>query len=40
MDGGIGLTSDQIKGRNTWNLWTGGDEQFWDRMAREGYGFD
>ena len=33
MDGGIALTEDEIKGRNTWNLWCGGDEQFWDRMA-------
>src|SRR5580704_13539636 len=38
MDGGIELTTNEIKGRNTWNLWTGGDEQFWDRMARESYG--
>src|SRR5262245_14779089 len=38
MDGGIALTGDEVKGRNTWNLWCGGDEQFWDRMARESYG--
>src|SRR5207302_631702 len=38
MDGGIELTSDEIKGRNTWNLWCGGNEQLWDRLAREGYG--
>jgi hypothetical protein len=38
MDGGIALGPDEIKGRNTWNLWTGGNEQFWDRMARESYG--
>src|SRR5918911_818876 len=38
MDGGIQLPADEIKGRNTWNLWCGGNEQFWDRMAREGYG--
>jgi hypothetical protein len=38
MDGGIELTTNEIKGRNTWNLWTGGDEQFWDRMSRESYG--
>jgi hypothetical protein len=38
MDGGIELTQDEIKGRNTWNLWCGGNEQFWDRMAREAYG--
>src|SRR5690606_10273375 len=35
LDGGIALSEDEIKGRNTWNLWTGGNEQFWDRMARE-----
>ena len=38
MDGGIQLTADEIKGRNTWNLWCGGDEQFWERMSRESYG--
>lgn len=38
MDGGLELTSAEIKGRNTWNLWSGGNEQFWDRIAREGYG--
>jgi hypothetical protein len=38
MDGGIALAPDEIKGRNTWNLWCGGNEQFWDRMARESYG--
>ncbi|MGH8019613.1 MAG: c-type cytochrome [Opitutaceae bacterium] len=38
MDGGIALTEDEIKGRNTWNLWTGGNEQFWERMSRESYG--
>ena len=25
MDGGLELNSDEIKGRNTWNLWCGGD---------------
>ena len=38
MDGGIQLSPEAIKGRNTWNLWTGGDEQFWERMSRESYG--
>jgi hypothetical protein len=38
MDGGIQLTEDEVKGRNTWILWTAGNEQFWDRMARESYG--
>ncbi|NQW99244.1 hypothetical protein HQ447_01200, partial [bacterium] len=38
MDGGIALSADEIKGRNTWNLWCGGNEQFWDRVAREALG--
>ncbi|MFO1488371.1 MAG: hypothetical protein U1F83_04975 [Verrucomicrobiota bacterium] len=38
MDGGIALNPDEIRGRNTWNLWCAGDEQFWDRMSRESYG--
>ena len=38
MDGAIELKTEEIKGRNTWNLWCGGTEQFWDRMSRESYG--
>ena len=38
MDGGIELAPEEIMGRNTWNLWTGGNQYFWDRIAREGYG--
>lgn len=38
MDGGIELSPDEVKGRNTWNLWCGGNEQFWDRAAREDFG--
>ena len=38
MDGGIKLSPEEIKGRNTWNLWCAGDEQFWERMSRESYG--
>lgn len=38
MDGGIELNPEEIKGRNTWNLWCGGNEQFWDRVAKEGLG--
>jgi hypothetical protein len=33
MDGGIELTDAQIKGRNSWILWTAGNQVFWDRMA-------
>ena len=38
MDGGLPLTEDEIKGRNTWILWTAGNQVFWDRLARESYG--
>jgi hypothetical protein len=38
MDRGIALSPDEIKGRNTWNLWCAGTEQFWERMSRESYG--
>jgi hypothetical protein len=38
MDGGIALSAEEIKGRNTWNLWCAGTEQFWERMSRESYG--
>src|SRR5579859_32262 len=38
MDGGMALSTDEIKGRNTWDLWCGGDEQFWNRMSQESYG--
>ena len=38
MDGGIALAPDEIKGRNTWILWCGGDEQFWNRMSQQSYG--
>jgi hypothetical protein len=38
MDGGIRLTGEEIKGRNNWILWTAGNQVFWDRVAREGYG--
>ena len=38
MDGGINLSEDERKGRNTWLLWTAGDQVFWDRMAQHGFG--
>ena len=38
MDGDIALTDDENQGRNTWLLWTAGDQTFWDRMAQQGLG--
>jgi hypothetical protein len=33
------LTEDEIKGRNTWLMWCGGNEVFWDWLAGNSYGF-
>jgi hypothetical protein len=38
MDGGLVLTDEEREGRNTWILWTAGDQVFWDRMAQHGLG--
>jgi hypothetical protein len=38
MDGGIALTADEIKGRNMWILWTGGDDKLWDTLTVTSYG--
>jgi hypothetical protein len=38
MDGGIALTPDEIKGRNMWIVWTGGDDRFWDGMTASTFG--
>ena len=38
MDGGLPFSDDERKGRNTWILWTAGDQVFWDRMAQHGLG--
>ncbi|WP_437989843.1 hypothetical protein [Sorangium sp. So ce145] len=33
MDGGIALTGEEIKGRNTWNVWSAGNDRFWDEIS-------
>src|SRR5271166_1517434 len=33
MDGGMALSPAAIRGRNMWNVWTGGDDRFWDGMT-------
>ncbi|QNI30185.1 hypothetical protein H7849_13375 [Alloacidobacterium dinghuense] len=38
MDSGIALNDDETRGRNTWLLWTAGDQVFWDHMAQRGFG--
>ena len=38
MDRIVQLTTNEIKGRNTWIIWTGGNDRFWDYMASHAYG--
>src|SRR5215813_9339718 len=38
MDGGISLTADEIKGRNMWIVWTGGNDRFWDTISKRSVG--
>jgi hypothetical protein len=38
MDGGTALGPDEIKGRNTWIVWTGGNDRFWDGMTASTFG--
>ena len=33
MDGGIELTASEVRGRNNWNVWTGGNDRFWDAIS-------
>ena len=38
MDGGIALTTDEVKGRNMWVVWTGGNDRLWDKLTNLTYG--
>jgi hypothetical protein len=38
MDGGIALTANEMKGRNTWVVWTGGNDRFWDVIGTTSFG--
>ena len=33
MDGGPTLSQDEIKGRNTWIVWTAGNDRMWDQLS-------
>ncbi|MCG8462545.1 MAG: hypothetical protein MI919_40185, partial [Holophagales bacterium] len=37
-DGGIPLTPAEVRGRNTWWIWTGGNEAFWDYLSNNSFG--
>jgi hypothetical protein len=38
MDGGVALTPDEVKGRNNWIVWTGGNDRFWEYLVNKSYG--
>jgi hypothetical protein len=38
MDGALTLTPDEVKGRNTWIVWTGGNDRFWDKISASSFG--
>lgn len=38
MDGGVQLTADEVKGRNMWVVWSGGNDRFWDGMTTSTFG--
>jgi len=38
MDGGVELTPEEWRGRNTWMLWSAGNQAFWDWLATHSYG--
>jgi hypothetical protein len=38
MDGGITLSPEEVKGRNTWIVWTGGNDRLWERLTLESFG--
>jgi len=38
MDGGIALQPAEVRGRNTWLMWTAGNQAFWDYLAGHSFG--
>jgi hypothetical protein len=38
MDGAIPLSPAEVKGRNTWVVWTGGNDRFWDKISTTSFG--
>ena len=38
MDDGAPLTDDEVKGRDMWIVWTGGNDRFWDVMTNDTFG--
>jgi hypothetical protein len=38
MDGGVALTPDEVKGRNMWIVWSGGNDRLWDKLGSTSFG--
>jgi hypothetical protein len=38
MDGGVQLTVEEVRGRNNWNVWTAGNDKFWDTISKQSAG--
>jgi hypothetical protein len=37
-DGGVAMTPEEVRGRNTWIVWTGGNDRFWDTITVNSFG--
>ncbi len=38
MDGGVSLSPTEVRGRNTWIVWTAGDDRLWDTLTVDSFG--
>ena len=38
MDSGVKLSPEEVKGRNMWLVWTGGNDRLWDELTRLTFG--
>jgi hypothetical protein len=38
MDGAIALSPEEVKGRNTWLVWTGGNDRLWNTLTASTFG--
>jgi hypothetical protein len=38
MDGGLALSADEVKGRNMWLVWSGGNDRLWNQMTQYTFG--
>jgi hypothetical protein len=38
MDNGVQLSDDEVKGRDMWLVWTGGNDRFWDVLIKHAFG--